>query len=110
MLIFWPIHANLSKFFYDPTEYETESECSSVTGRKRRTRPAERKSFANQGQEEDIETDFDFDALMKYRQQGPNEQGQDTRNWMNYLQGEYKSVAVSNISKFVMLCIYERVF
>merc|ERR1711879_158638 len=82
-----------SIYDYDPTEYDTESETGSVVGRKRRTRPAERKSFADHAQEADLETDFDYEALANYRKNMPSDQGQNTHSWMNYLQGEYKRVA-----------------
>merc|ERR1712066_909341 len=77
-----------SIFDYDPTESDSAPS--------KRSRPANRRQY--QEQPEDFEADNDYAALEAYTRNliGPQGSNRTATNWMDYLQGEYKSVHPSN--------------
>merc|ERR1712088_603307 len=72
---------------YDPTDIDEAED-------RRRTRPSNKKAFE---QDEESQADEDFNLLSQY-QSNPSlrNDNTNTRSWMDYLQGEYKSVAPAN--------------
>lgn len=78
-----------SIFDMDP---DTEAEEQERANRKR-SRPANRRQYADNTEKEG--DDDDYEALMNYKTaaEGNN---RTAKNWMNYLQGEYKAVHPAN--------------
>jgi len=79
-----------SIFDIDP---DTEAEEQERANRKR-ARPANRRQYADNNKDEQVDDD-DYAALMNYKTaaEGNN---RTAKNWMNYLQGEYKAVHPAN--------------
>merc|ERR1712174_95170 len=78
---------------YDPTEIETEYE----EEKRSRRRPKNRKAKFSDSQDNQDAHDLDFSNLLNYQNNDSLRNNNSTaRNWMEYLQGEFKPVAPVN--------------
>merc|ERR1712242_282404 len=78
-----------SIFEYEPDSQQEEEERAN----RKRARPANRRQYADDSKTD--ADDDDFNALMNYKTASDGND-RTAKNWMNYLQGEYKAVHPAN--------------